>query len=364
MKIRIFNPEHDIALALNRPNVTPPHAARQLQTDFDFLPALFADDGDYILVGDSVRARTHYEHACVVSGKEIRDVNFITSAKLSIMAEECSPELQSLTVLPWGMDDAVLEQFRQLGTDIDISTERLEKIRNLSSRHWCVDNLQDEAEYITDVSVLRSKISELRRCVLKSPWSSSGRGVRYIDLDAFPNASAAVFSLEQSNWVAKIIRMQGGIVLEPFYNKVMDFGMEFKALPSGEVRYCGLSLFQTEKRAYTGSLLACEEDKQDILSQYVDVEEQQKLATKMIRVISPATKNVYEGPLGVDFMVVKIGNTDKLVVKTAEMNLRCTMGHVALALSPTGCLPPRLMRTEYDGGHYHLRIKSKMIEEI
>ena len=49
-KLHIFNPEHDIALASNLTNFTAPHAGRQLRADLGFLPALWADEGDYVWV--------------------------------------------------------------------------------------------------------------------------------------------------------------------------------------------------------------------------------------------------------------------------------------------------------------------------
>ena len=50
MTLHIFNPEHDIALAANLANFTAPHAGRQLRADLDFLPALWAQEGDQVLV--------------------------------------------------------------------------------------------------------------------------------------------------------------------------------------------------------------------------------------------------------------------------------------------------------------------------
>ena len=52
MKIRIFNPEHDLALAANLANFTAPHAGRQLRADLGFVPALWAEADDVVLVGD------------------------------------------------------------------------------------------------------------------------------------------------------------------------------------------------------------------------------------------------------------------------------------------------------------------------
>ena len=52
MKLHVFNPEHDIALAANLCNFTAPHAGRQLRHDLGFLPALWAEEGDIVLVDD------------------------------------------------------------------------------------------------------------------------------------------------------------------------------------------------------------------------------------------------------------------------------------------------------------------------
>ena len=52
MKVYLFNPGHDIALAAHQKYVTLPHAARQLQTDLAFLPVLWASKGDLVLVED------------------------------------------------------------------------------------------------------------------------------------------------------------------------------------------------------------------------------------------------------------------------------------------------------------------------
>ena len=56
-KLHIFNPEHDIALASNLSNFTAPHAGRQLRHDLAFLPALWAGEGDALLVDDVEVAR-------------------------------------------------------------------------------------------------------------------------------------------------------------------------------------------------------------------------------------------------------------------------------------------------------------------
>ena len=61
MTLHIFNPEHDIALASGLANFTAPHAGRQLRHDLGFLPALWASEGDIIMVDDVDQARRSLE---------------------------------------------------------------------------------------------------------------------------------------------------------------------------------------------------------------------------------------------------------------------------------------------------------------
>ena len=48
MKLHIFNPEHDIALAADMERFTAPHAGRQMRASLGFLPAFWAEHGDLV----------------------------------------------------------------------------------------------------------------------------------------------------------------------------------------------------------------------------------------------------------------------------------------------------------------------------
>ena len=50
MRIHHFNPEHEICLASGRSNYTPPHAATRLRSGLGWMPALWAEKGDIVLV--------------------------------------------------------------------------------------------------------------------------------------------------------------------------------------------------------------------------------------------------------------------------------------------------------------------------
>ena len=93
MKLHIFNPEHDIALAANQERFTAPHAGRRLRTDLGLIPAFWASEGDMVLVDDveaAIEARRHLS-------KFGKDVVFVTYADLKAFAFE---DVESFQVDP------------------------------------------------------------------------------------------------------------------------------------------------------------------------------------------------------------------------------------------------------------------------
>ena len=142
--------------------------------------------------------------------------------------------------------------------------------------------------------------------------------------------------------------------------------MEFETLPDGTVRYLGLSLFDTRNGAYTGNIIASEEDKLDMISHYVPassiIDVREKLITALTDVFtshaSPQSSHSYTGPFGVDMMILSRPDGQGFSIHPCvEINLRRTMGHVALAISPTDDDLQRVMRVVYNEANYKLRIQ-------
>lgn len=352
MKLHIFNPEHDIALATNVRRFTAPHAARQLRSDLGFLPALWADDGDIVLVDDvetAVRRSRHLK-------PYVAEVLFVTTDDLLRMRRQNRGFQESFDVCPWGWDWGLVETLvkARIPRFSQITTMKrfLSGIRRVSSRQWAAEELLKplreslpfetvgEAKYIDDANDL--SFSEGRPVVWKAPWSSSGRGIRYIhDRQQFER---------NLSWARRVIAQQKGILVEPYYQKVCDFAMEFEAMTDWsrapfvhEVVYKGLSLFTTKNGAYTGNIIATERAKRKILSKYVPENVFEILKNKIVELLKPVAEDIYTGPFGVDMMIVIDGG--KLAVHPCvELNLRCTMGHVALSIPCDDTTPQRVMR--------------------
>ena len=364
MKLHIFNPEHDLALASNLRQFTAPHAGRQLRSDLSFIPALWADEGDLVLVDDIDNARDKVRH---LGGDLVDKVEFITKVQLAHFIK--TEFLDS--VHPWGWDLSLKGELEHIGIpEIALPCEAiLNKVRALSSRQWAAEHLQSGVRFVQSVAEVKSLVREWGKAVIKAPWSSSGRGVRFVSADEFREGSGYP-SFER--WVGNIIYRQGGVTVEPYYNKVMDFGMEFEMV-DGKVLYRGLSLFDTIKNAYSGNVLCPEDKKVEMMARYVSPERLLQIRQHVIDVMEPALKGIYSGPFGVDMMIyAKEQNLpasdgassdvqdDFGVNECIEVNLRRTMGHVAIDLADylqkSFSELNQLMRVEFDGNRYHLRV--------
>lgn len=339
MKLHIFNPEHDLALAANQDNYTAPHAGRQLRRDLGFVPALWADEGDLVLVEDIDDAYDKLRHL-----PYINKVEFITPLQLEQVFRKT---MLVDSVHPWGWDRALVAQLEALGCP-EIMLPRmctLQSIRMLSGRAWAADHLQVQVDYVSDLEGLKDSVQVKGKSVIKAPWSSSGRGIRYVSM--LDDATL--------NWASNIIRQQGGVTVEPFYNKVRDFGMEFD-VKDGKVSYRGLSIFDTIKGAYMGNVLASEEEKAEILSDYIDVDELSAIRQRIIAKMEPVLHNIYCGPFGVDMMIYADVDGRMKVNPCVELNLRRTMGHVALDLGTMENATAHLMKVDFDGNRYRIRV--------
>jgi len=359
MTLHIFNPEHDIALAANLENFTAPHAGRQLRHDLGFLPVLWADGSDVVLVEDESLAEKNLRKLC--QGKTIQFPK--ESNRFQGRQSVCSGQVTR--VEPWGWDLALRSQLLRMGISESLlpTKEQLAVIRQLSHRRLAAETLQQivsqgngvltgEAFECKSVEEVRQLMLHHPKVVLKAPWSSSGRGIRFV----------SDFSLIE-NWLHNLLTRQGSVMLEPYYNKVKDFGMEFYSDGKGRADFLGLSLFHTTNGAYTGNILATETFKQEMLGRYVSVGLLRNVSEMLCRLLGDTFANRYEGPFGVDMMIVAAENGDRcLLHPCVEINLRRTMGHVALTLGRL--VNPRqddelvrVMRIVYEENNYKLKIQ-------
>ncbi|MBR4389706.1 MAG: hypothetical protein IKT00_11080 [Prevotella sp.] len=341
-----------MALAFGKPNFTPPHVVRAMRINLGFLPALWAEKGDVVIVDDVDYALK----AAHKAGRLEEKVLFVTVSEAARMAAESDPGL--VDIQPWGWDEAVRKQLERACFPQSSLPDHIQMtlIRNWSNRKTGVALLGNVRKFIpetvgesvicTSVDEVADMCSKYHNAVVKAPWSCSGRGIRYV-LGRFEGG--------MERWLSNIIDQQGAVTIEPLYHKVLDFGMEFSALGDGTIRYEGLSVFHTENGAYIGNVITTERRKMERIVKYIPSELLETVKITLQNELATLFKGKYVGPLGVDMMVV-LDEGRFLLHPLVEMNLRRTMGHLALAWNASPIEPERIVRVR-DGVNFELHVK-------
>lgn len=376
MILHVFNPEHDIALASNLERFTAPHAARQLRHDLGFLPALWAKCGEYVLVEDVDAAKEALRKTGLFRNGIAISANVVDHAWLSGKLH-INPDA-NLTIQPWGWDGSIRSCLEGFGVKEQYLPEKikLDTIRQMSHRAWAAENLLMPLRNIINGTVgesfklhtlveLRDMLSERGNVVLKAPWSSSGRGIRYVYGMSGNGSDSDIngaLTTHLEGWFNNVLHRQGCVMAEPYYDKVCDFGMEFECKCDGQISYRGLSLFSTSNGAYTGNILDDEEHKEALLCRYISGAKLQSIREKVKGLLSQAFQGKYSGFFGIDMMVVRNSDGTLAIHPCVELNLRMTMGHVANLLANKYELEDKVMRIAYSCGGYRLKIESHEAE--
>lgn len=316
-EIYLFNPENDMALANFTPYYKAPSEIIRMANDLSMLPAWYAPEGSAIKV-DSLSRVSLWREQCPASDF-LPDVIW-------------SAEWENMPYKPWGWSPSLLYTLRKAGVNDSflLSDMQMGQIRVLSGRQCCVkilesfsrmDGLCGKAMTCNSMTQVKKYITSLERCVLKAPWSGSGRGIMYV--------SSKEWNDSAEGWVSRVLRVQGEIMVEPLYNKVCDFAMEFYADGNGSVSFVGYSLFDTDAHGnYKGNFLLSDGQIKKILSQYIPDEVFDNVCRTMEGSLASLLNKDYCGFLGVDMMIC-LEDGRYLLHPCVEINLRMNMGVVS-----------------------------------
>lgn len=316
-EIYLFNPENDMALANFTPYYKAPSEIIRMANDLSMLPTWYAPEGSAIKV-DSLSRVSLWREQCPASDF-LPDVIW-------------SAEWENMPYKPWGWSPSLLYTLRKAGVNDSflLSDMQMGQIRVLSGRQCCVkilesfsrmDGLCGKAMTCNSMTQVKKYITSLERCVLKAPWSGSGRGIMYV--------SSKEWNDSAEGWVSRVLRVQGEIMVEPLYNKVCDFAMEFYADGNGSVSFVGYSLFDTDAHGnYKGNFLLSDGQIKKILSQYIPDEVFDNVCRTMKGSLASLLNKDYCGFLGVDMMIC-LEDGRYLLHPCVEINLRMNMGVVS-----------------------------------
>ena len=350
MKLHIFNPENDLALADGGLSYCPPPTAMCIANELASLPLWYAGKGDVVsMPAEHVKFR-----------EEMATVFDLPNVYASTVKQAVT------SLAPWGWSAQMRHRFKAMGFGKEQlpADDEIEKMRNLSSRMLTIEiltALRDAGidtpplpQYINNLDEAVAFVNDHDRCVVKAPWSGSGKGIMW-----------GIGTAEEPmvHFCKGIIRRQGGVVCEHFLNARQEFAMEFYAI-DGRVEFAGYSLFTAENGAYVGNLLTTDSEIEEQLSQYIATETlttvKQHLCVVMQRRLAGCG---YLGDFGGDMMIYDNGDGCRLN-PCMEVNLRMNMGVVSrlfydryVCAGKCGIYRVRFFKQPGEAYNFHLGMK-------
>ena len=323
MKLYLFNPDSDLALANNEANYIAPASARRMAQDMALLPIWYAAPDSAVLAPSAYNADF------------LRRMRELFGLRVQLATEPELPDYAEASIVPWGWNPSIRKYLLKRGVNEDklASPRLLADYRSLSSRIQAVEMTRrmtgrypgytcGEHTLVNNIEDCERIVNTMHACLLKVPWSGSGKGL---------NWCLHGFTKPVSNWCERILREQGCLTAEPICNKVEDFALEFYSDGCGGVRFAGCSMFSTnEHGAYTGNLLASDGQIEEIIARYLPLEKLERIREALRTELASVYGYTYTGYLGVDMMICRQDKENKyLVHPCVEINMRMNMGVVA-----------------------------------
>ena len=287
------------------------------------------------------------------------DRHFIAPRNIREMARDLAPLLEIVDsdgIMVWGWDYAVKTQLLRMGvTEGELPTDGVLTALRVCSERQSAHRLlrafhadHPDGSYIGEsiiahsLDTIASYAAQHGHIILKDPLSSSGKGLRHVNINEDDNFRCDALSspslIKVENWSNALIRRHGYLTAEPYYNKVQDLAMEF-CIREGQCRFIGYSLFNTNPHGrYESNLLMEDEKIEALLSQYIphsSLHEVRDWVINHSELIIPTEWNTTLYPLyfGIDMMVVR--TTDKVRSELkAKFNPQLSNSKFQLKLHP------------------------------
>ena len=268
MRLLIFNPSNDMALASGKDEYVPTKTVQQMEHQYGMLPSIIADKDDIVLRHDEL------------TKDKYRSLNI-------------PPDIP-ITICPWGWSKPLKNKLRRFGVPEEMlpSDSYLDTLRHFSSREFWVEYSKAFGYHGIRLCNTIDEVPEYRPLILKSLWSSSGRGNHIIGREGIEGREEALLS-----------HLKFPLVADIFYNKVVDFAMEFSVM-ANRVEYLGLSVFKAHKEGrYEYNYI----DSQDNLTRMIPAAPSllTSIKERHQQLLSQFLVGHYQGPVGIDMMVTE-----------------------------------------------------------
>ena len=369
--IYLFNPTNDFAIGNGSSHWQPNKILQKMEADLSSLPMFFARNNDFVLI-DKIPTPDFTEQLKKINANipnfilknQVLNYPFVSHTinkllpwgwspaahkLLSPLKEWCSIEFQQSPVFNWKPEHREVAS-RKFALEI---LEQLQSTLNLKTilpkdKRPIICTIKDDFE---------TAIKNWEKVMIKAPWSSSGRGLQPITkTPVHPKVWEKVMG---------IVKEQGFALAEPLLNKALDLALLFE-IKKGKVKALGTSYFYTNiKGQYEGNYLnglPANIDKKivdfaeniigEIRQPIIDTIENSKMAT------------FHEGVFGVDTLIYFDENNKLKINPCLEINVRHTMGLLALRLETLISKNKKgVFSTYYKPGKSYYQFKNEMEEK-
>lgn len=322
-KLYIYNPTCDMAVENGTLSYMPSANLRKFEEDITPLLSFMASNEDKIY------SQIPIDNSFVEFWKNIG-----FSMPMFINEESISKLPDDYIIEPWGWSPVIAnryKRFKNFGFDF-----KQQQTKRLFSRYSSVDllhkfnsdisslpsfiHIADKTSLVFHIDSINSLLNQHPNgIVLKTMYSSSGRGLLFINNEADIHRNL--------KWIEARIKAHGAIVVEPYLNKLQDASLQFIILPN-KYEFLGLNFFDADSKGrFNKEHFRIPNGIKPFLPKNNNWI--QLVGNKIIEAMKAISLHeVYNGPVGVDAIFF---NTDDNQVKfnpLLEANLRCNMGLV------------------------------------
>jgi len=330
--IHYFNPGHETAVLNASKHYHPPAHTAKMQTDLAFLPAWYASDGDYVFM------KTSLPDDFILSCEPLRlSVKPVTQEDFSGKGET----FQHSSLDLWGISPQSVHLFEKLNEQYNLSLtipQWKEDFRFLGSRFASQKLLTGLMERIPEIekrilpqffsnikAIEKQIIQSQEKRLIKSPYSSSGRGLLWL----LPGKLAQ----SEKQILSGMLKKQDRVSIEQVLDKCLDFSMQFEISFQKETKFIGYSIFQTNpKGAYERSRLDGQDSLEKQITAWIDSDLVLRIRTVLIKLLQEMYAPHYTGIIGVDMLIYQSGNSYRLY-PCVEINMRKNMGYLSIRLA-------------------------------
>ncbi len=341
-KLFIFNPTNEMAIADGGYGFMPSRYLSIFEKDLDTLPFLFAEPHDFVLV-EKMPDKLWIES---FSALKKTMPQFIEIDSLLKQIKSGTININSIT--PWGWSPRMIKRLEEIIRLLPNNEKKLPnyqwspmhkqlygretalKVLNyVIQKHPLPESLITnslapvKAFNVSEVELLLKKYQKI---VIKAPHSSSGKGVLMI--------CKPYLNQHCTNWMLGAIKQSGYIMVEPFYDILNHFSLQFYT----DASHCKTVAFGAfscnSKGGYESNYVKGVELRPHVKNFIT------KINIKLLAdLLSEAfmkfeIHQYYQGYFGVDILLCKHQNGNMFLNPCGEINLRQNMGLVAHFLSP------------------------------